>query len=228
MLTVKMLSNKNLVVTTNSRLYQRESLVDNMQILIPMEYDGINLFDFNATLEYLDPANVAHTESLIADSEVYKDLFIRYTMPLDSKFTYMAGIVIMKLTLTYFDETDNKSYVLRTGELEIEILKLNDYFAYTDDSSLNVIDNKILALQAESDKLAAIAETYAENQVDDLALTGSQLQLTAKGEKIGEGVEIPTGWIDDQDGSEDGVIDLNGDGDSDSDDDDDAIAVVEL
>lgn len=226
MLTIKMLSDKSLVITQKARLYQRQSLVDNMQILVPSTYGEQDLTKYTATIEYIDPANIAHSEILIADTELYMDKFVRYVMPLDSKMTYMAGNILMKLTLTYFDEAEEKTYVLKTGELEIEILKLNDYFAYADEASLSTIDNKILALQAETDKLAVLAETYAENQIDDLALTGSLLQVSAKGVPKGEGVEIPTGWTDDQDGSEDGVIDVDVNNNSIS--DDNAVSVVEL
>ena len=225
MLTIKMLADKNLVITTHAKIYQRQSLVDDMQIFVPYLYDDIDLRDFVATIEWVDAANVAHSDTLVADEDLYKDNFIRYTLPLDSKFTYMAGIVVMKLTLTHYDESEEKRYVLRTGELEIEILKLNDYFVYTDDSSLDVITNKIMELQTETDKLAAVSKIYAENLPDDLAMSDSALlQLSVNGSPIGEGVQLAAP-VDEDDGKDDGVIDL----DIDSDDDDiTEVAVIEL
>lgn len=190
MLTIKMLSDKSLIMTTQSKLYQRQSLVDTMQILVPSTYDDVDLTTFTATLDYIDPGNIAHMEILTADEDLYKDAFIRYTLSLDSKFTAIAGVVTLKVTLSHYDESTQQKYILRTGELQIEIEKLNDYFAYTDDSSLDTITNKIMELQTEADRLSAIADTYAENQVDDLVLEEDILHVSANGEAKGTGVKI--------------------------------------
>lgn len=225
MLTVKMLTDKSLVMTTPARLYQRQSLVDNMQILINPKYsEDIDLTNFDATIEYIDPANIAHMEQLVKDEELYKDMFLRFTMNLDSKFTYMAGEVLMKLTLTYVDEAESVKYVLRTGELKIPILKLNDYFAYVDDASLSSLDNKIMELQAKADELAAVAEQYTAKLPDDLAMSeDALLQLSVNGQVIGEGVQLASP-VDEDDDKDDGVIDLN----SSSNEDDDSVAVIDI
>lgn len=225
MLTVKMLTDKSLVMTTPARLYQRQSLVDNMQILINPKYsEDIDLSNFDATIEYIDPANIAHMEQLVKDEELYKDMFMRFTMNLDSHFTYMAGEVLMKLTLTYVDSAENVKYILRTGELKIPILKLNDYFAYVDDSSISTLDNKIMELQTKADELAAVAEIYSAKLPDDLTMNDDALlQLSVNGAAIGEGVQLASP-VDEDDDKEDGVIDL----DSVNPDEDDSVAVIDL
>lgn len=209
MLTIKMLSDKSLVMTVQSKLYQRQSLVDTMQILIPATYDDMDLTVFNGTIEYIDPGNVAHMEILTADEDLYKDAFIRYTLPLDSMFTRIAGTVTMKVTLTYNDESTMKKYVLKTGEIEIEIAEINDYFAFVNDSSLDAIDNRIMHLQTEADKLAAAAEIYAEDKVDDLVLEDDILHVSANGKALGNGVEILVNPEDDDSDPEDGQINLD-------------------
>lgn len=209
MLTIKMLSDKSLVMTVQSKLYQRQSLVDTMQILIPATYDDMDLTVFTGTIEYIDPGNVAHMEILTADEDLYKDTFIRYTLPLDSMFTRIAGTVTMKVTLTYNDESTMKKYVLKTGEIEIEIAEINDYFAFVDEDSLTAIDNRIMHLQTEADKLAAAAEIYAEDKVDDLVLEDDILHVSANGKALGNGVEILVNPEDDDSNPEDGQINLD-------------------
>lgn len=222
MLTIKMLSDKSLVITKAINIYQRQSLVDNMQILIPLTYSDNDLTKFNATLEYIDPANMAHTEILVKDEELYNDTMIRFTLDMDTKFTYLAGDITMKLTLTYFDEGENKKYILKTGELTLKILKLNDYFLYADESSFTTIDNKIMELQAQTDKLAAMAGIYAESVPDDLTIDDTALlQLSANGTPIGNGVQLASA-VDENDDKDDGVIDL------DSSANDEETAVIDL
>ena len=224
MLTVKMLSDKSLVMTKPTTLYQRQSLVDEMQILLPNVYDSVDLTPYDVTIEYIDPGNNAHMEQLVKDDELYQDKFIRCTMALDSKFTYIAGDVIMKLTLTHVDESEGKKYILKTGELVVTIQKLNDYFAYVDSDSISSIDQKIMELQAETDKLAAIAEIYGEKQPDDLVMSETALlQLSANGTALGNGVQLAEP-VDEDDGKDDGVIDLDSEGGN----DDDGIAVIDL
>lgn len=224
MLTIKMLSDKSLIMTKPKTLYQRQSLVDEMQILLPSTYDAVDLTLFDVTIEYIDAANNAHMEQLVKDDELYNDTFIRCTMDLDSKFTYMAGDVIMKLTLTHVDESEGKKYILKTGELVVTIQKLNDYFAYVDSDSISSIDQKIMELQAETDKLAAIAEIYGEKQPDDLVMSDTALlQLSANGTVIGNGVQLAEP-VDEDDEKDDGVIDLN----SENSNEDDQIAVIDL
>ena len=210
MLTIKMLSDKSLIMTKPVRLYQRQSLVDNMQILInPIYSEEIDLSDYDVTIEYLDPANVVHTESLVKDPELYNDTFMRFTMDVDSKFTFMAGDVTMKLLLTHFDEAENKKYVLKTGELIVPVIKDVDFFAYVDEASLGILENKIMELQAETDKLAAAAEIYAEGVPTDLTLNDEALlQLSINGTPTGDGVQIAKP-VEEGDGKDDGVIDLN-------------------
>ncbi len=209
MLTIKMLSDKSLVITQPVNLYQRQSLVDNMQILIKPDFNGIDLTNYTATLEWIDPANVAHIEILNKDEELYNDQFLRYTLDVDSKFTYMAGDNTMKVTLSYSDESEGKKYVLKTGEVVVKVLKLNDYFVYADESSMTSIDNKIMELQTQADKIAAVAGIYAESVPDDVQMDDNALlQLSINGTPIGNGVQLASA-VDEDDGKDDGVIDLD-------------------
>ena len=87
MYTILMNSDKSLVCTSRTTLYQRDKLVDKLQILIPQTYEDINLSDFTAVLKYIDQGNEVHSEILIKDEEVYKESYLRYTLPIDTNLT---------------------------------------------------------------------------------------------------------------------------------------------
>ena len=64
-------------------------------------------------------------------------------------------------------------------------------------------------LQTEADKLAAAAEIYAEDKVDDLVLEDDILHVSANGKTLGNGVEILVNPEDDDTNPEDGQINLD-------------------
>jgi len=184
-------NNKSLTITTGQRIYQRESNVDLLYFYIPEIWNDLSLVDFVVTLEYIDSGNIAHAEILEA-TESDKDGYLLYTLPVTSKFTYVAGDVVLKLSMSNYDQAEDKTYVLKSGELRLAILPLRDYFVYTSDESLSVLDNKILELKSVADELAATAELIPSTVPSDLELTDKLLQLTnSEGQTIGDGVELP-------------------------------------
>ena len=206
-MTILMRSDKQLIITKNTKLYQRESVVDKLEFLIPITYDDIDLRDFSVTLEYVNPGNETKIETLVKDEDLYKDTYLRYTMPVNSEFTYFAGEVKMKLVLTKVDPAESTKYVLHTGEISIVIDTWEDYFKYVPASTLSAIDNRLLEIDNEMEKLKSISDQLSVDMVDDLALTGTLLQVSSHGVAKGNGVEMITN-IEDPDGAEDAIINL--------------------
>ena len=95
--------------------------MDKILFLFPTEYNGVSLSDFTATLTYVDVGNVAHTETLVKQEDLYKE-HIAYILPVDSKLTTFAGDIILRITLSKEDRLNKKKYVLRTGESELSII----------------------------------------------------------------------------------------------------------
>ena len=85
-----MSTDKSLVTTVKTTLYQREKLADKIQFLFPQNYGDLKLSEFTATLKYLDYGNEAHAETLIPDEELYKDM-IRFVLPIDTDLNRFAG-----------------------------------------------------------------------------------------------------------------------------------------
>lgn len=215
MSTILFKENKQLVLTKDTKIRQNENAVDKLEFLIPTTINDIDMVGFSATLLFVDQANVSHMEQLVlsGDTEdgLYKDSWYRYILPVTSEFTKMAGTLKMELTLTkYVDETET-SYVMHSSELEMSILTWEDYYKFVPATSLNAVDEKLLAIDNELAKMNSIAEFYGKSQAVDLMLTDDTLQLkNSNGEAMGDGVEILVDTSTDPDSNpNDAEIDLD-------------------
>ncbi len=215
MITVLMQSDKTLVISEPGKIYQREKLIDKIRFLVPAVYDvngvGMDLTQFTTTLEYVDQANVVQTEVLTASEDLYKENFIEYTLPVDTNVSRYAGDIELRLSLVHFDADTGYNYVLHTGHTKITVSPLSDWYKFVSDESLDAIDQKMSELDSKLTALDEMAGTYAANQVDDLKLTNSLLQVSSKGTPLGNGVTIITsGNTDDTDTNPtDGELNVN-------------------
>lgn len=192
MYTILMNSDKSLVCTIKTILYQRDKLVDKLQILIPQTYEDINLSDFTAVLKYVDQGNEVHSEILIQDEELYKESYLRYTLPIDTNLTRFAGDIKLCLTLNKVDMEEMKEYSLNTGETTITIASLSDYYSFISDKSLSVIDQKVNELNVKLEAIDKMATTYDETKADNIKLDKdtSEIYLTAHDKQIGDKITI--------------------------------------
>lgn len=191
-------NHKQLVTTVRQTIYQRENLVDKIQFLFPQKYENFNLSEFTATLKYVDQANVPHSENLQLQEELYKDR-LRYFLPLDTSLTKFAGDIEIRITLSKVDLVEKKQYVLHTGTAVISVSPLKDYYAFSADESLEIIDQIVGQLDAKIEAVEKIAETYDMNKADNITYEESKLQLTSNGQKIGDAITIIGGDIPGED-----------------------------
>ena len=143
--------------------------------------------------------------------ELYKDTYLQYTLPIDSKMAYWEGDITAKISAAWTDPDEpSKSYVLHTSEVTIHISNYSDYYIHTDAETLQTIDNKIADLNAKIGAIDRMSARYLEEMPDDLSLTDNTLlQLSVNGEPIGEGVEFPDFAYDLDDNPTDGLVDLD-------------------
>lgn len=206
---ILMKDDKSLVISKNSRIYQKESVVDKIVYYVPSTYNGIDLSDFTAAIYYTNQGNDSYTE-ILTQQESSKDGYLEFKLPVTTRFTALAGPVNLMLSFVKNDEEEGKKYVLHSGALTITVERWEDIYAYVPDDSLSAIDNRILELDAKADKLKSIEEQLDKNMPNDLMLTDDKLQLSKDGNAIGSGVEILIpGDKDDEDESHDGIIDLD-------------------
>lgn len=202
---ILMKSNKTLVLSKPSKLYQKENAVDNIIIYVPEQYEEFELKDFVGSMYYTDPGNVAYSEALVP-VESDKEGFLEFKLPVTTKITNVAGVVSLYLSFVHTDLDAGKTYVLKTSNLDLTVEQWDDYFKYISDESLSAIDNKIAELDTKIAEIKAIADTEVP---DDLSITAQgHLQLTVDGSTIGEGVDIVV-TSEDDDGKDDGVLDLD-------------------
>ena len=185
-------SDKSLVCTSRTTLYQRDKLVDKLQILIPQTYEDINLSDFTAVLKYVDQGNEVHSEILIQDEELYKESYLRYTLPIDTNLTRFAGDIKICLTFNKVDMEEMKEYSLNTGETTITIASLSDYYNFVSDKSLSVIDQKVNELNVKLEAVDKMSTAYDETKADNIKLDKetSEIYLTAHNKQIGDKIAI--------------------------------------
>lgn len=203
-LTILMDSQKYLRITTNVVVYQGDNAVDKIQIIVPSTYGDVDLTKFIATLEYKDSYQNAYLDILVPDEELYKDVYIRYTLPITTSITKCAGEITAKLSLNHVDKEELVQYALHTSEVKFEIHPQSDYYKFADES-LNKIDELIGKLETKVDFIA----TTVENVPTDLDFDeeGTLHLENAKKELIGHGVDVAVpGTEDDQDNTHDGII----------------------
>lgn len=109
--------NKDLITTVKTTIYQRESLSDHVQFLIPEFYQELNLTEYTAILKYITPANIAGSKQLIKDENLYKG-HLRYMIPIDNSLTQFPGNISIRII---FEKQADKLYRLNTGETVIEV-----------------------------------------------------------------------------------------------------------
>ena len=189
MYTIVMDDNKQLITTVKNTLYQRENLVDKIQILIPQFYHDTDLSDYTTVLKYVDQANVPHAETLSKDPDIYKE-HIRFYLPVDTELTKYSGDIIIRITLTKIDMNTKTQYVLHTGETTITISPLKDYYSFVPDESLEFVDQLIGNLEAKIEATEKIAEIYDTKKADNITYEDSRLQLTSNGQRIGDAITI--------------------------------------
>lgn len=192
MYTIIMNSDKSLITSVKTTLYQREKLVDKIQFLFPTIYQDLDLKTCKAILKYTDQGNVAHSEILAMDEELYKG-YLRFLLPVDTNLNQFSGDVTIRVTFTKVDTVLKKQYVLHTGETSVHINPLSDMYSFVTDESLEMIDQMVGQLDAKIKALDAIAETYEQTKADDLSYDNNTLQLKANGKKVGTPINIVSG-----------------------------------
>ena len=121
MYSIVMDKNKFLIKSCGITLYQGESLVDNLQFLIPKDYKGYDLGGFTVKMRYILPGNVSGSEDLNLSKELYNDTHYSYTLPIDSQLSTAAGDVTLYLTFLKTDDLEKKKYQMRTSSVTLTV-----------------------------------------------------------------------------------------------------------
>lgn len=205
---ILMKSNKLLVITEHTKIWQKESAVDTLLFFMPTQYQDIDLSRFTFTLTYLDPQGGRHTEMLTADTELYKENYLVFRVPVDSEITNYHGTITLSLSGVWVDSETMKQYSIKTSSLQIEISPLSTLYEFIPDESLDTISQKMMELNAKIQAVEKIEDMLDKEIPDDLVLdTDNKVHLSIDGDAIGDGVAVVSA-AEDTDENNDGMIDL--------------------
>ena len=193
MYTILINSDNELVHTVKERIICRSKLVDSLHFLTEPTYKETDMMPFTVTLEYRLPISKEyHIEILDRSEDMYKGM-LEYKLPFDTTLTKEAGDIEMQLTFTNTEMQVDGSvtqYVRKTEKTTLTITPIEAWADMIPDKVLTSLDQRLLKQDAAMKELADIISTIDDQKADDISLENNHLQLTANGEKIGEGVDL--------------------------------------
>lgn len=194
--TILINDDNTMVATQKQRIIQRSKLVDDFQFLVPAVYNGVNMTECIALLEYLTPVSHEYkTEILVKADTLYKE-YVQYFLPIDTNFTKEAGSLEIQLSFILTNITPDgamQQIVRKTAPTyKVEIIPISAWSDIVADDALSPIDQRLIMMSAQIQALADVGNISGVPHVDGLAynnVTG-QLQLTADGTRVGNSVVI--------------------------------------
>lgn len=172
-MTIWMNDDKSLIITKYNIIRQYDSSVPNLlYFLFPVEYNGVDLSDFSASLFYQIPNGDVYTVNLTKELELYKD-HIKFTLPSAADFTKYGGEVELKIVLSR--DFDGVVYMLCTGECFVPIEGVKDYYIDPTPGTIEHIEEEIAEINARLDQTA---NNISLNKItNELYLTNSGLPV---------------------------------------------------
>lgn len=179
------------------RIMQRSSGVDSL--IFVTDYLYKNTYDMtNATvmLEYVLPCSKHYrSEILELSDERYNGCYLQYKLPLTTKLTSEAGKIQLQVTFVYADLDVNGNGIQRvrkTSPTTIEIVPISAWSDLVPDELLTPLDQRLIALSAQTNAIGEYLDVLDNNKVDDLIYDEDKetLQLSANGKGVGTKVSV--------------------------------------
>ena len=196
MYVIKVNDDNTLSAPKKQRIVQRSKCVDDFWILTEQIYNGHDMTDCTALLEYVKPvSNEYKTEVLVKSEEMYEE-YLKYMLPVNTEFTKEAGTLKLQLSFIYVDIDADGNQVQRVRKtsptLKVEIVPLEEWFNVVPDSALSAVDQRILKADAQLKMMADLVGTMSDSMVDDLKYNEKDetLQLQSGGHGVGSKVSV--------------------------------------
>lgn len=225
MYTLKIDDDNSIITTKREVIMQRSSNANTIQLLVPRHYNGIDLNQCLALLEYWLPVSkVYRTAFLEVSNDNYKEMdYLEYLIPCTTEFTAEAGDIHLHVTFSSVELTEDGSgsrqTVRKTNLGTVRITPISAWSDIIPDEALTALDQRVIALQTAARQLEALANATYNGMPTDLALdtVNKLLHLVSVNGRVGDGVDISqltqalavmmTGA--DPDGTQDGVVNLD-------------------
>lgn len=216
MYTILVTDEHELQTTQRERIMQRSKLVDKLHFLVPPTYEDLDMSATTVCMEYLTPVSHEYkTEILTCSDDLYKE-HLEYILPFDTTLTKEAGSLELQLTFTCvtMDADGNVTqYVRKTSPTTINIIPIAAWSDIIPNSALTALDQRILKQDMQIAQMADINMALADAVPDDLVIDeNGKVKLAINGKPILDsvGVDVVIPRTPDTDGSNDGLIEIDG------------------
>lgn len=193
---VILINDDNTAITTQKRrIVQKSKLVDSLWFLVNPNYNGFNMNDFTAVLEYLSPISRKYrTEFLSLSDEMYNG-YLKYVLPLDTTLTDEAGDVEMMVSFLKADLDENGRGIQRARKITECTISITPISAWSDiipDCALTALDQRIIKMDAQIRAINESSVLISDTKADDISFDkeSNELQLMSNGKLIGRKVVL--------------------------------------
>ena len=195
--TILINENNELINTTpKERILQRSKLVNKLHFLTSPIYKDFEMSLFTATLEYVLPISKRYrSENLVLSQEFYKDQ-LEYVLPIDTILTQEHGDIELQITFTYVHRGSDGQmlqHVRKTTPTTITITPIAAWSDFIPDDALTSLDQRLLKIDAIIQDLNEFNTNLDKTKADNISLEKNIIQLTSRGEKIGDAHSLPSG-----------------------------------
>lgn len=210
-----LIQNDNRVIATErQRIMQCSKLVDVLQIIVPKFYNGLEMANYSARLEYLTPINhkYNYVELEIADAN-YKTDYLLYKIPIDINLTSEVGDVEFMVTFIEVTMTEDgvvNTPVRKTDAFTMPIIPITRWFTDISDG-LDTMDQRIIALMEMQNAMMDTQKIIQANKLDDIKLDTdiNMIYGTSGGVKQGKGIKLQDLGDAIADNTADGMVYVN-------------------
>jgi hypothetical protein len=175
---------------------QRQKLVNKLVFIVDPIYNGIDMVDATVMLEYLLPVSKRYMTEILTLSETrYKDCFLQYELPLDTKLSSEAGEIQLQLTFVKTELDEHGNGIQRVRKTSPTIIEITPIAAWSDiipDSALSALDERLIKMDSQMRAMNDLLDVIDNNKVDNLIYnsTDETLHLSANGVVVGNKVSV--------------------------------------
>lgn len=213
MYTVLVKNDNTVVSTVRTNIMHRSSMVDNFRVLVDPTYNDFDMRTFQCLMEYKTPISDTYTAEVLTPLDELYNGKLDYRLPVDTKVTSEVGDVEFKFIFIRLDMDENGNTIERvrkTASSTLKILSVAKWSDYIADAKLDSIAQMVLMNQAVVNQLGAYADALNMNSAESLAITNGKLHLVSvDGKQKGEAVDVVIPRTIDDDGINDGLIELD-------------------
>ena len=221
------ITDDNDIITKPEKIMEKSNAVDKFQILVRKKYRGqLDMSDYIVYMKYILPIShkVKNKLKLMASEYEEDPDFMQFVIPAEANdLTSEAGDVEIAFTFIKLEQNEDDSFtsdIRKTESGIIHITPLASFDAYEPSEYFDEFDQRILAMENLSKKMAATADAIYNGMAQDIHINEENRKLILRGrdgKDTGNGVEIKdlSGMVaedlvgKDPDGTQDGVTDID-------------------